>query len=54
MPEPVREPLLKSLASIFLPLMAQKRVVPGVTFLVWTVVVKVSPSLTEAAEGLRL
>ena len=54
MPEPVREPSLKSLASIFFPLMAQKRVVPGVTFLVSTVVVKVSPSLTEVVEGLRL
>ena len=52
MPEPVREPLLKSLASIFFPLMAQKRVVPGVTFLVSTVVVRVLPSLTASVEVL--
>ena len=54
MPEPLRSPLARSLELMPSPPMAQKRVVPGVTFLVSTVVVRVSPSLMEVAEGLSL
>ena len=53
MPDPVREPLLKSLASMPDPPTFQKSVVPGLTFLVSTVVVSVSPSLMLFAEVVR-
>ena len=49
-PEPEREPLLKSLESMPAPEICQKRVVPGSTFLVLTVVVRVPPSLMDEAE----
>ena len=51
MPDPEREPLEKSLALMPVPEICQKRVVPGSTFLVLTVVVRVPPSLMDEAEG---
>ena len=51
MPEPLRSPLSKSVDVMPLPERVQKSVVPGLTFLVLTVVVSVSPSLRVVEEG---
>ena len=50
MPEPEREPLEKSLALMPVPEICQKRVVPGLTLVVATLVVSVSPSLRDEEE----
>ena len=44
MPDPVRDPLARSLESMPLPERVQKSVVPGLTFLVLMVVVNTPPS----------
>ena len=49
--EPVRAPLLKSAALMPVPDSDQYSSVPTATLVVWTVVVRIAPSLRDAAEG---
>ena len=52
LPVPVSSPLARS--SVLIPLMPQNSAVPGLTFSVKTVVVRMSPSLTLPAEVFSL
>ena len=50
--DPESAPLLKSAELIPSPESVQKRVVPGLTFLVSIVVVRTSPSVSDVLDGL--